>query len=53
MDADLILTNGRVYTVDAARSSCEAIAVGDGRMLAVGAAADVGLLRGRRDGKDC
>ncbi len=48
MGADLILTNGRVYTVDAARSSCEAIAVGDGRVLAVGAAADVGLLRGSR-----
>ena len=36
MDADLILTNGRVYTVDAARSRHEALAVKDGRIVGAG-----------------
>ena len=48
MDADLILTNGRVYAVDAARSSCAAIAVAGGRVAAVGSAEKVGRLRGPR-----
>jgi predicted amidohydrolase YtcJ len=34
--ADLILTNGAVYTVDAARSWAEAVAVRDGRIVYVG-----------------
>jgi predicted amidohydrolase YtcJ len=48
MDADLILTNGVVYTVDAGRSRHEALAVRDGRIAAVGSAAEVAALRGPR-----
>lgn len=48
MHADLILTNGRVYAVDTARSSVEAVAVSGGRVLATGAAAEVAALRGPR-----
>ena len=48
MAADLILTNGIVYTVDAARSRHEAVAVADGRIAAVGTAAEVGELAGPR-----
>lgn len=39
--ADLVLTNGRIYTVDPARSSAEALAVRNGRIIAVGTDADV------------
>ena len=39
--ADLVLTGGRVVTVDAANTEGEAIAVRDGRMLAVGSAVDI------------
>lgn len=35
-DADLVLTNGRVYTVDAARSWASAVAVRGGRIVHVG-----------------
>ena len=48
MDADLILTNGVVYTVDPGRSRHEALAVRDGRIAQVGSAAAVGALAGRR-----
>ena len=48
MAADLILTNGVVYTVDGARSRHEAVAVADGRVVAVGTAADIGALAGPR-----
>ena len=48
MAADLILENGVVYTVDGDRSRCEALAVEDGRIVAVGAAAAVAEHRGRR-----
>ena len=48
MAADLILTNGVVYTVDAARSRHEAVAVAGGRIVAVGTAAEVGELAGPR-----
>ncbi|MBA3640775.1 MAG: hypothetical protein H0W53_16200, partial [Acidobacteria bacterium] len=34
--ADLILTNGRIYTVDAATPWAEAIAISGSRILAVG-----------------
>ena len=37
MDADLILINGRIHTVDARRSRHEAVAVRDGRIAALGA----------------
>ncbi len=46
--ADLVLTGGTVLTMDAARSSLEAVAVRAGRIVAVGAAADVDRLRGPR-----
>ena len=46
MGADLILTNGQVYTLDAARPWAAAVACGEGRILAVGDAADVQALAG-------
>lgn len=39
--ADLILTNARVYTVDSNRPWAEALAVRDGKILAVGHASEV------------
>src|SRR5215471_13926850 len=39
--ADLVLTGGAVYTVDAARSWAQAVAVKDGRIAAVGS--DAGM----------
>ena len=47
-DADLILTNGVVYTVDAGRSRHAAVALRDGRVAAVGSAPEVAALRGPR-----
>ncbi|WP_328472207.1 amidohydrolase [Actinoplanes sp. NBC_00393] len=44
MTADLIFTNGPVLTLDAARTRATALAVRDGRILAVGH--DLGELRG-------
>jgi predicted amidohydrolase YtcJ len=44
--ADLILTDGRIYTADAKGSWAEAIAVRGGRILAVGAYAEIEPLRG-------
>jgi len=44
--ADLIITNARVYTVDKARPSAEAIAIKGDRILAVGTRAEVDLRRG-------
>jgi predicted amidohydrolase YtcJ len=44
--ADLVFVNGAVYTVDAARSWAKAVAVKDGRILAVGTDADVADLTG-------
>ncbi len=46
MAADLILTNGVVHTVDAARSVREAVAVADGRIVAVGSAGEMAELAG-------
>jgi predicted amidohydrolase YtcJ len=43
---DLILTNGRIYTVDGKGSWAEAVAVSGGRIMAVGSAADVEALKG-------
>jgi predicted amidohydrolase YtcJ len=43
---DLMFVNGAVYTVDAARSWAEAVAVGEGRIVAVGSNDDVAGLRG-------
>jgi predicted amidohydrolase YtcJ len=44
--ADLVLLNGRVYTVDAARPWAEAVAVAGERILAVGSTADIARLAG-------
>src|SRR5262245_23506593 len=44
--ADLVLLNGRIYTVDAAKPWAEAIAVRDSRIVAVGTAAEVRPLAG-------
>ena len=46
MEADLILTNGRIYTVDAERPWVEAVAVAGDRILAVGDDDDVLATRG-------
>ena len=40
-EADTIVVNARVYTVDAARPRAEAFAVKDGRFAAVGSSADI------------
>ena len=39
--ADKILVNGRIWTADPARPWAEAAALRDGRILAVGSAADI------------
>ncbi|MFL5766513.1 MAG: amidohydrolase [Actinomycetota bacterium] len=44
--ADLVLTNARVYTVDAARRWAQAVAIRDGRIVAVGTDADMEPLTG-------
>ena len=46
--ADLVFVNGSVYTVDAARSWAQAVAVRDGRIVAVGTDAEVRELVGAR-----
>ena len=48
MQADLVLTNGVVYTVDARRSRHEALAVKDGRIVALGRAAEAAEWSGPR-----
>jgi predicted amidohydrolase YtcJ len=44
--ADLVLENGRFYTVDARRSWAEAVAVTNGRLVFVGTDEDVAALKG-------
>lgn len=44
--ADLVLTNGKVVTVDEARPEAEAVAVKDGRILAVGTSDEIAALVG-------
>src|SRR6185503_15464399 len=44
--ADLVLTGGVLYTMDPARPRAEAVAIRDGRIVAVGATADVSPLVG-------
>jgi hypothetical protein len=41
VEADLIVVNARVYTVDAARPRAEAFAVKNGRFVAVGSTSDI------------
>ncbi len=48
MQADLILTGGVVYTVDARRSRHEALAVKDGRIAALGSTAEAAEWAGPR-----
>jgi predicted amidohydrolase YtcJ len=43
---DLLLTGGRIHTVDAARTTAEAVAVAGGRIEAVGTAAELAGLAG-------
>ena len=40
--ADLVLTGGAVYTVDAARTWAQAVAISAGRIAAVGTDAEIG-----------
>ncbi|AQR75730.1 amidohydrolase [Sphingomonas sp. LM7] len=44
--ADLILTNARVYTVEEGQPWAEAVAIKDGKILAVGSAADLAARKG-------
>jgi predicted amidohydrolase YtcJ len=44
--ADLLFTDGAIYTADPARPWAAAVAVRDGRILAVGSAADLAELQG-------
>jgi len=44
--ADLLLLNGRIYTVDAARPWVEAVAIRGDRIVAVGSSAEIGGLAG-------
>jgi predicted amidohydrolase YtcJ len=44
--ADLILSNGRIYTVDAEDPWAEAVAISGGRILAVGSKQDIAALAG-------
>ncbi len=44
--ADLVITNGKLYTVDPARPHAEALAVIGDRIVAVGSVADIDTLRG-------
>ena len=46
--ADLIIEHARIWTVDPARPEAEAVAVLNGRIVAVGTDAAVGAWRGRR-----
>ncbi len=45
-DPDLIVVNGKVYTVDSRQPTAEAFAVKDGRFVAVGSTADIRALGG-------
>lgn len=45
-NAELILTGGRIYTVDAADRVVEALAIANGRIVATGDAAEVARLKG-------
>src|SRR5688500_7149085 len=44
--ADLILTNGKIVTVDDRFTIAQAVAIKGGRVVAVGASADIGKLGG-------
>ena len=44
--ADTVYTNGRIYTVDEAQPWVEAVAIKDGRFIAVGSTEDVSAVTG-------
>ena len=44
--ADVVYTNGRIYTVNEAQPWAEAVAIRDGKFIAVGSAADVEAVTG-------
>jgi predicted amidohydrolase YtcJ len=46
--ADVVFTNGKIYTVDQKNRRAEAVAVKDGRFVAVGSARQVGKFAGKR-----
>src|SRR3546814_988238 len=46
IEADLILTNARIYTVEDKQPWAEAVAIKDGKIVAVGSTASVAKLRG-------
>jgi predicted amidohydrolase YtcJ len=46
--ADLVVVNGRVYTVDPQRAEAQAVAIRGDRIVAVGSTAEVAALRGPR-----
>src|SRR5512143_1967582 len=48
VDADLVVINAKVYTMDPAMPRAEAFATSGGRIIAVGSAADVRALARRR-----
>jgi hypothetical protein len=48
IEADLILLNGKIVTVDPSDTIAEAVAVKDGRILKVGSAAEIKRLAGSR-----
>lgn len=48
LEADLVVVNARVYTVDPARPRAEAFAVKDGRFIAVGSTSDIRNLASAR-----
>ena len=48
--ADLIVTNGRIYTVNSRQPWAEAIAVRRDKIVAVGSASEVAAQRGNRPG---
>ncbi len=45
-EADLVLKNGQIYTVDAARSWAQGIAIADGKIIAVGTNAEIDSMVG-------
>jgi hypothetical protein len=47
-DADLVVFNARIYTMDAAMPRAEALAIKDGRFVAIGRNADIRALATRR-----
>ena len=46
--ADVVYTNGKIYTVNEPQPWAEAVAIKDGKFIAVGTAADVEAVKGER-----